>query len=329
MRIALIRLGGGRHQLVWGCHHLVLDGWSVPIMLGELLEAYQAYRAGQEPPRREHRPFRDFVAWLSGRDKEEAARYWRERLAGVTEPTPLGVDRATGESGQEEFPFGLPGGVTAALGEVARRHRLTMNTVVLGAWAVLLSVYGGTDDVVFGVTTSGRGDQLAGMESMVGLLINTTPARVRVDPGEAVASAGCGGCRESRPRPRVRAHAAGGHPGLQRDPGRTARSSTASLCSRTIRLETALVRRAPTGLTITDRTMPQSASWSCAETWPVRKSAIRSAWSFPLGENSTSPSPVTGPVSIGLLSSGWRGIWGWCWRVSRGMRAGGWRGWRW
>ena len=187
VRIALMRLGGGRHQLVWSYHHLLLDGWSVPIVLGELIEAYHCYRAGEQPPHHVHRPFRDFVAWVSGQDVARASGYWRERLAGVTAATSLGVDSGTGRQGHHRHRVRLPAAATAALGEFARRHRLTLNTVVQGAWAVLLGVYSGSSDVVFGVTTSGRGDQVDGMESMVGLLINTTPARVRVDPGQPVA----------------------------------------------------------------------------------------------------------------------------------------------
>ena len=187
VRLALLRLGRGRHQLVWSLHHLVMDGWSLPIVLGEVLEAYRALRAGVRPPDRAHRPFRDFVAWLAGRDPGEAAGYWRERLAGVGAPTVLGIERATGRAGQREQHVRLAGEVAAGLGEFARRRRLTVNTVVQGAWAVLMGVYSGSDDVVFGVTSSGRGGQVEGMESMVGLLINTTPARVRVDRDRPVA----------------------------------------------------------------------------------------------------------------------------------------------
>ncbi|MCW6011137.1 AMP-binding protein, partial [Micromonospora sp. CPCC 205371] len=182
VRLAVLRLAHDRHQVVWSYHHLLLDGWSLPIVVGELLGAYHALRAGERPRFASRRPFRDFVAWSAGQDLTAAEAYWRERLAGVTEPTALGVERDTGDRGQ---------GIVQApavpdLVDFARRHRLTVNTVVQGAWAVLMSVYSGRSDVVFGVTSSGRGGQVAGMEAMVGLLMNTTPARVVVDRGAPV-----------------------------------------------------------------------------------------------------------------------------------------------
>ncbi|MFF0519186.1 non-ribosomal peptide synthase/polyketide synthase [Actinomadura nitritigenes] len=187
VRVALLVLGPQRHQLVVSMHHLVMDGWSRPIVLGDVLQAYRALAAGAAvpdgPPRR---PFRDFVAWLAGQDSEAAAAFWRQRLAGVRETTALGVEGATGKDGQGERHVRLGPDVLRELDATARRWRVTVNTVMQGAWAVLLGVYGSTDDVVFGVTSSGRGDQVDGMESMVGLLINTTPARVRVARGEPV-----------------------------------------------------------------------------------------------------------------------------------------------
>ncbi|MFI2352996.1 non-ribosomal peptide synthase/polyketide synthase, partial [Streptomyces sp. NPDC019443] len=182
VRISLIRLADEQHQLVWSFHHLLLDGWSVPIVLGEVLEAYQALREGNRPRLAARAPFRDFVAWATGQDADDAREYWRERLAGITEATTLGVEHATGNQGRDERQVPLPASVaTSGLAEFARRHRLTLNTVVQGAWALVLGLYAGSDDILFGVTSSGRGGQIDGMDEMVGLLINTTPVRVSID----------------------------------------------------------------------------------------------------------------------------------------------------
>ncbi|WP_344591679.1 non-ribosomal peptide synthase/polyketide synthase [Actinomadura vinacea] len=182
VRLAVIRLAEDRHQLVWSYHHLLMDGWSDPIVLSEVLEAYEAFRSGREPRFAARKPFRDFVAWTAGQDLEEARRYWRERLAGFTEPVSIQVERDTGDEGQAELRLTLPPAVAReGVADFARRHRLTVNTVVQGAWALVVALYSGRDDVVFGVTSSGRGGQIDGMDSMVGLLINTTPVRIDVD----------------------------------------------------------------------------------------------------------------------------------------------------
>ncbi|MGN9822060.1 non-ribosomal peptide synthase/polyketide synthase, partial [Streptomyces sp. SD11] len=188
VRISLIRLADDRHQLVWSFHHLLLDGWSVPIVLNEVLEAYQALREGNRPRLAARAPFRDFVAWAVGQDANEAREHWRERLAGMSEPTTLGLEHATGNQGRDERRVPLPAPVsTSGLAEFARRHRLTLNTVVQGAWALVLGLYAGSDDILFGVTSSGRGGQIDGMDEMVGLLINTTPVRVSIDRHRPVA----------------------------------------------------------------------------------------------------------------------------------------------
>ncbi|WP_234438822.1 condensation domain-containing protein, partial [Streptomyces sp. NRRL WC-3774] len=188
VRLTLIRLADDRHQLVWSYHHLLLDGWSVPIVLGEMLEAYNAFRAGERPHLTARAPFRDFVGWVAAHDLDEARAYWSERLAGFTEPTSPGAERDTGEQGQKDVHLDLPASVAGAgLAEFARRHRLTLNTVVQGAWALVLALHAGSDDVVFGATSSGRGGQIDGMDDMVGLLLNTTPVRIHVDRDQPVA----------------------------------------------------------------------------------------------------------------------------------------------
>ncbi|MFE4336966.1 amino acid adenylation domain-containing protein, partial [Streptomyces sp. NPDC056831] len=188
MRISVLSLAADRHQLLWSYHHLLLDGWSLPIVMGELLEAYDAFRTGRgRPDLTAPVPFRDFVSWVGAQDLDQARAYWRDYLAGVTEPTTLGVERATGDQGRAEAHVTLPRTVAASgLADFARHHRLTLNTVVQGAWALVLALYSDSDDVVFGVTSSGRGGQIEGMDSMVGLLINTTPTRVRVDREQPV-----------------------------------------------------------------------------------------------------------------------------------------------
>jgi amino acid adenylation domain-containing protein len=185
-RVAVLRLAADRYRVLWSYHHLLLDGWSAPAVVGDALDAYRELVAARQPILPHRRPFGDFVVWLSDQDQEAARRYWRERLAGLTAPTPLGVGHTTGETGQGTAWVRLPAVTSARLAEFARRHRLTVNTVVQGAWALLTARYAGTDDVVFGVVSSGRSGRLEGIESMVGLLINTTPARIKVDPGETV-----------------------------------------------------------------------------------------------------------------------------------------------
>jgi len=182
MRLVLIRTGEDAYQFVWSFHHILLDGWSVALVVKEVFTFYGALHRGQDIDMQPSRPYRDYIAWLQRQDVDQAKAYWQERLAGFTAPTPLAVDhQQTGrQTGYGKQSIQLPTNITTALQSLAQQHKLTLNTLVQGAWALLLSRYSGGQDVVFGVTVSGRPTELVGVESMVGLFINTLPLRVKV-----------------------------------------------------------------------------------------------------------------------------------------------------
>ncbi len=180
MRLTLVRTdhhSHRSHRLVWTAHHLIFDGWGFPLILSEVFSAYQNPGV-QLPPAR---PYRDYIAWLAHRDESEAERHWREVLRGFTEPTAIPFDHAAGEEDAFERSAALPAGELEAL---AQRLQVTLNTLIQGAWALLLSRYAQAADVVFGAVVSGRPAELPGVESIVGLFINTVPVRVNVPEDE-------------------------------------------------------------------------------------------------------------------------------------------------
>ena len=187
MRLALIRLSSDRYQFVWSYHHLLLDGWCNALILKEVFTFYEAFSQGRDVEIKRSRPFRDYIAWLQEQDLSGAETFWRNKLQGFTAPTPLRVDQLAEHSSELEQVYGeesisLTRNATQALQALARQHRLTMYTLVQGAWAVLLQRYSGETDVVFGEVVSGRPAELAGVEAMMGVFINTLPVRVRVSP---------------------------------------------------------------------------------------------------------------------------------------------------
>lgn len=190
MRLALVQVTDEAYSFVWTYHHILLDGWSMPLLLQEVFASYDAYSRGQVPQLRSPRPFRDYIVWLKRQSMGEAEAFWRRTLEGFTAPTPLVVDLPVGgEADRQEHydqqEITLSTRRTAKLQSLAQQHGLTLNTLVQGAWALLLSRYSGEDDVVFGATVSGRPPDLEGSELMVGLFINTLPVRVRV-PSDAI-----------------------------------------------------------------------------------------------------------------------------------------------
>ncbi|MFI5567669.1 amino acid adenylation domain-containing protein, partial [Streptomyces sp. NPDC051740] len=180
VRFLLARTGTERAVLALTVHHAVLDGWSLPVLLRELLELYRGTSAPAAP-----RPFADHLRWLAGRDRGAAEQAWREAFADVEEPTRIAAAFAGRVPVRpERVETALSAPATTALTERARALGVTLNSVVEAAWALTLSRTLGRDDVTFGVTVSGRPAEIDGIEDCVGLYINTVPLRVRLNPAE-------------------------------------------------------------------------------------------------------------------------------------------------
>ncbi|GAA6623075.1 condensation domain-containing protein [Scytonema sp. NUACC26] len=193
MRLTLIQTSSDVYQFVWSYHHILLDGWSLPLVFTEVLSYYEALTVGKELQLPPSRSYREYIVWLQKQKLETAEQFWRQTLHGVTAPTPLVVDKPhhslsgkQSSSSYSEQILTLTPTVTSSLVSFARMHQLTLNTLVQAAWALLLLRYSGETDVVFGVTVSGRIAAIKGVESIVGLFINTLPMRVGVKDEDTV-----------------------------------------------------------------------------------------------------------------------------------------------
>ncbi|HTV22303.1 MAG TPA: amino acid adenylation domain-containing protein, partial [Polyangiaceae bacterium] len=179
-RIVLADLGDGSHQLIWTHHHILMDGWSVSRLIGDVFRHY----AGQ-PLRESAGNYRDYMAWLAAQDEERSRRFWAEHLAPLEEPTLLARAVGTRTPGEgyaaEHAELGLE--LTRALRRLAERERVTLNTLIQAAWVLLLQRYTGKREVAFGATVSGRSAALPGLDDLVGLFINTLPLVQRPAPG--------------------------------------------------------------------------------------------------------------------------------------------------
>lgn len=177
LRCALFRCAEEVWQFTWTYHHLLLDGWSRHRVVHAVVAHYATGALPAQTP-----PYRKYIDWLRRQDAAAAETFWRTNLAGAVEPTPLTVDlSATIPGPAARVVRELPPAATAELERFARAMRVTLNTLVQGAWALLLSRYSGRSDVLFGATVAGRPADLPGAEDMLGLFINTLPIRVNVE----------------------------------------------------------------------------------------------------------------------------------------------------
>jgi amino acid adenylation domain-containing protein/FkbM family methyltransferase len=164
----------------------VLDGWSLPVLLKEVTAYYEGYCRGEEVELGRSRSYGEYIRWVRSQDLGAAERYWREQLRGFSAATRLGIETGSDAEEYREQQLSVAAETSSRLQQLSREQQVTLNTIVQGAWGVLLSRYSGESDVVFGATVSGRPAELAGVETMIGVFINTLPVRVRVAGEQAV-----------------------------------------------------------------------------------------------------------------------------------------------
>ncbi|WDD36769.1 amino acid adenylation domain-containing protein (plasmid) [Nostoc sp. UHCC 0926] len=180
MRLTLVKLEEQKWRFLWTHHHLILDGWSLPLVLGDVITSYNAEKQGLQPNLPRPPVYRDFITWLRKTESTAAESFWRRELNGLHQATTLGFKSAK-SSDYQTLQTTLGKQTYSQLVAFARENQVTLSTLVQAAWSILLSRYSFSNEVIFGVTVSGRPPDLANSAEMVGLFINTLPLRVRLD----------------------------------------------------------------------------------------------------------------------------------------------------
>ncbi|HTI15983.1 MAG TPA: non-ribosomal peptide synthase/polyketide synthase [Dictyobacter sp.] len=183
MRLALIQLSEQQTQLVWTHHHLLLDGWSMAMLVQEVFNNYHLLMQGQSPISEQRQLYREYLLWLQTNESQHAEEYWRSYLAGIYDPTPLGSEQRSVRASEpcyarEEVKFSVE--TSQQWQAHLRQQHITLNTLLQSAWALVLSQHSGREEVIFGGVVAGRPPQVAGIERMLGLFINTLPVRIGI-----------------------------------------------------------------------------------------------------------------------------------------------------
>jgi amino acid adenylation domain-containing protein/non-ribosomal peptide synthase protein (TIGR01720 family) len=180
LRLLLVRTRDDEWQMLWSTHHLLIDGWSWPVIFNELVKLYAGNTALPKP-----RPYRDYIAWALSRSNSDAQNFWREYLKDFT-PQPLHIGQrpavvpVSARTSFGEETARLEEDITQALQTSARENQITLNTVLQGAWALVLAHYQASANPVFGAAYSGRPPEMSGIESMVGPCVNNLPVRAKI-----------------------------------------------------------------------------------------------------------------------------------------------------
>jgi amino acid adenylation domain-containing protein/non-ribosomal peptide synthase protein (TIGR01720 family) len=190
MRMSLIQLQDETYRMVWTYHHLLLDGWSMPVLLEELLRTYEALASGKQPEETATDHYEEYIRYLDRRDKDEAGAYWRGYLSGISNGTLLpfisSTERTKAKGAYKTTRVVLDAAKTRSIAAYAQQQRLTVNTLMQGVWAYLLYRYTGNQHVAYGAIVSGRPDDMPGIERKVGMYINTLPVHIEVTPEQPV-----------------------------------------------------------------------------------------------------------------------------------------------
>ncbi|MCP4146643.1 MAG: amino acid adenylation domain-containing protein, partial [bacterium] len=184
MRVALFQTAPSCYVFVWSYHHILMDGWCLGILISEYTAIYESQRTGKPYDLPEVTPYRTYIDWLEKQNKEEARKYWSRYLEGYGQAAPVPLRKRVGSGEAEEGYLmqredrELSKETSTKLEQMARGNRITLNTIVRGAWGLLLGKYNAIKEVVYGAVVSGRPTAIRGIERMVGLFINTVPVRI-------------------------------------------------------------------------------------------------------------------------------------------------------
>nr|WP_080743752.1 non-ribosomal peptide synthetase [Bacillus clarus] len=184
MRMTILRTEEQTYRVIWSFHHILMDGWCIPLVTQEIFEIYYAIQEQREPKLSIVTPYSDYIEWLEAQDQEEASKYWNDYLEGYEGQTIL--PKVTSSNENENYISGnlvwnLGKELTEQLKQVANSNQVTLNTLMQTAWGVLLQRYNNSTDVVFGSVVSGRPSEILGVENIIGLFINTIPVRIHGD----------------------------------------------------------------------------------------------------------------------------------------------------
>jgi len=189
MRLQVLRTGSAEYEFIWSCHHILMDGWCMGIIIHEFSQYYSSYVKGVTLELPATVPYSHYITWLSSRDQSLSSDYWSDYLKGYTHLSGFPSSYVLEEHAEFEQSFHeleFDTSKTALLTAFTRESHVTMNTFVQACWGVLLSYFSSSRDVVFGSVVSGRPSEVEGIERMVGLFINTIPVRVGIELEDTV-----------------------------------------------------------------------------------------------------------------------------------------------
>ncbi|MCP5103045.1 MAG: AMP-binding protein, partial [bacterium] len=189
LRVSILKLSDSAYEIVWSFHHIIMDGWCTAILIKEMMHFYSRLQEGKEPSLPAAVPYRAYIKWLEKQDREKALHYWRNYLKGYQNRAVVPeIDNVGGSRPRKvSHSFTIDETLTRKLNQISEKNNVTLSTIFQSLWGILLQRYNNSDDVVFGAVVSGRPPGIPGIDTMVGLFINTVPVRIQCRPEDTFA----------------------------------------------------------------------------------------------------------------------------------------------
>ncbi len=180
IKMSVFYCGDGQYKLIWSFHHILMDGWCMSILFGELLKRYTSFYGKTKLELPQVTPYRNYIEWLQKNDENSALEYWDKYLQGYSTQAllPQMNKRENQSYKQKQFTMKLDEECVRNIEDMGKQYHVTQNTVIQSVWGILLQKYTGNEDVVFGAVVSGRPAEIENIENMLGLFINTIPVRI-------------------------------------------------------------------------------------------------------------------------------------------------------
>ncbi|MCP5047694.1 MAG: amino acid adenylation domain-containing protein, partial [bacterium] len=182
LRAAIFKLDENQYEFLWSNHHILMDGWCSDILISEFLEIYTRFLENKPHRLPPVTPYRTYIKWLGAQKQENSGDYWKIVLDSYDETVGLPLTKSPVDKtvfSNQTLRLTLDPGTVTKLNDLAGGNNVTLNSIIQAMWAILLGLYNSKKDIVFGSVVSGRPAQLEGVETMVGLFINTIPVRIR------------------------------------------------------------------------------------------------------------------------------------------------------
>lgn len=182
-RLTLLKLAESKFLLHWTTHHILIDGWSGAIIVKDLLSSYHCLVSGDSAEISPVPDIRKYLGWKEQQPEEAAKAFFSNMLSGINPSAVSGTHGRKAKPQFEDLSTRLGMSTVEQLKKLAKKHRLTMGTLLQGAWMLTLRSFLGGEDAVLGVTVTGRSAGFDGVDRYTGLLMNVLPVAQKTEGG--------------------------------------------------------------------------------------------------------------------------------------------------